>query len=433
MADKLMPQGVPNDPDSVPHELESPIGEEAQDGGEKPESKVQRLFRGMRRLTKSLRSTQPHQSEENLPENDSSSGVSERPGNSRSSPTDADQHPSADVSRLSQAVDLAIRHAGGAAAKLREVLVNSSVAGIRSVAQERDRDEILRWFVNARQLMADEKLSKSAVASELYKSINTLRVAQLLASIATTSLTSYRQSKLPLALKIALPVTAAGTVIFGAQGAGIAAFGGAIGAPVVLLLFLGTAGATSIIEAFIRDRSVRDPLTRLMLTFVEFESSRRAQKEFLAAMRADAMTPLRAVVPPEHEELMAFLFQMDPIAFERHVMSFFEEAGYPTGLTARSNDFGVDGYVFDPDGIVIVQCKRYSADNAVGRPDIQKFKGVVEEQRALRGYFVTTSRFTDEAIRSAEMSDRIELIDGKKLCDWHIHGFSKRNPNVRSD
>ncbi len=115
---------------------------------------------------------------------------------------------------------------------------------------------------------------------------------------------------------------------------------------------------------------------------------------------------------------------MDPILFERHVMSFFEQCEYPTGLTARSNDFGVDGFVFHRDGVIIVQCKRYGTENPVGRPSIQQFKGVIEEQAALRGYFVTTSRFTDEAIESARKSDRVVLVDGAKLIEWHRGGFA---------
>ncbi len=315
-------------------------------------------------------------------------------------------------------------HAGILADTARINVVKTLIAGIRSVSEERDRDEILRWFIDARQVLANADLTKADAAKELYRSINTLRVGKLVTNIAATGLRNYKASRLPLALKIALPITAVGTAIVGAQGAGIAAFGGAIGAPVALLLFLGTAGATSIIEAFIRDRSIRDPLTKLMLTFVAFETSRRAKKELLAAMRADAMTPMRTVVPDDELELREFLFQMDPIAFERHVMSFFEESGHPTGLTPRSNDFGVDGYVFHPDGIVVVQCKRYGADNAVGRPAIQQFKGVVEEQKAFRGYVVTTSRFTDEAQESAAKSNRIVLVDGALLAKWHRDGFA---------
>ncbi|MFO1002295.1 MAG: hypothetical protein U0936_18360, partial [Planctomycetaceae bacterium] len=230
-------------------------------------------------------------------------------------------------------------HAGTAANTIRAGIAQSLITAIRSISSERDRDEILRWFIDARQVLSNADLTKSEAASQMYKSVDTLRAGKLMANIAVTSLQNYKASSLPLALKVALPVTALGTAIFGAQGAGIAAFGSAMGAPVALLLFLGTAGATSIIEAFIRDRSVRDPLTKLMLTFVAFETSRRAKKELLAAMRADAMTPLRATVPDEDLPLLEFLLQMDPILFERHVMSFFEQCGHPTGLTARSNDF----------------------------------------------------------------------------------------------
>jgi restriction system protein len=221
---------------------------------------------------------------------------------------------------------------------------------------------------------------------------------------------------------VALPVTAIGVALFGMKYAGVVALGSGIGLPVILLLFLGTAGATAIIEAFVKDRNIRDPLTKLLLTFVAFETARRAKKELLDAMRADAMVPQRAEVPDDSAALLAYLMEMDPVMFERHVMSFIEKDGYPTGLTARSNDFGVDGYVFHPDGVIVVQCKRYGADNAVGRPAIQQFKGVIEEQRAFKGYFVTTSRFTDEARESAAKSDRILLIDGNELIRWHKAG-----------
>ena len=316
------------------------------------------------------------------------------------------------------------KRAGVAADLLRTNIVKSLIGGIRTVSVERDRDEILRWFIDARQVLANPDLKKSEAISQLYKTVDTLRVGKLISNFAGTGLRNYKSSKLPLSLKIALPVAAVGTAIVGAEGAGIAAFGGAIGAPVALLLFLGTAGATSIVEAFVRDRTIRDPLTKLMLTFVAFETSRRAKKELLDAMRADAMTPLRADVPESEQELHEFMLKMDPILFERHVMSFFEKSGHPTGLTARSNDFGVDGYVFHPDGIIVVQCKRYALDNAVGRPAIQQFKGVIEEQKAFRGYFVTTSRFTDEAHESSSKSERIVLVDGTSLAKWHRDGFS---------
>ena len=300
-------------------------------------------------------------------------------------------------------------------------VANALIAGIRSVSAERDRDEIIRWFMNAREILARNG-SATETATALYQTSDTIRFAQLLANTVGTSINSYHGANLPLALKVAVPVTLVGAGYFGMQGAGLLAFGTGIGLPVVLLLFLGTAGATTVVEAFVMDRSVRDPLTKLLLMFVAFENARRAKKELLDAMRADAMVPERAQVPSDFDEVLSFLMDMDPVAFERHVMSFFEKDGHPTGLTARSNDFGVDGYVFHPDGVIVVQCKRNGADNPVGRPTIQQFKGVIEEQRAFKGYVVTTSRFTDEAKESAAKSNRILLVNGEDLVRWHKEG-----------
>lgn len=58
-------------------------------------------------------------------------------------------------------------------------------------------------------------------------------------------------------MKIALPATLAAIPLVGGHAAGIAAFGGALGVPVLLLIFLGTAGITSIIEAAVTNPEAR--------------------------------------------------------------------------------------------------------------------------------------------------------------------------------
>ncbi len=58
-------------------------------------------------------------------------------------------------------------------------------------------------------------------------------------------------------------------------------------------------------------------------------------------------------------------------------------------------------------------------DNPVGRPAVQQMKGVLEEQKALRGYIVTTSRFTNEAVERASKNSKLRLIDGQTLLTWH--------------
>ena len=56
-------------------------------------------------------------------------------------------------------------------------------------------------------------------------------------SISATA-SNYRKSNLPLSMKIALPATLAAIPFVGGHAAGIAAFGGALGVPVLLLVFL---------------------------------------------------------------------------------------------------------------------------------------------------------------------------------------------------
>jgi hypothetical protein len=303
---------------------------------------------------------------------------------------------------------------------IRQQAAAATVAAIRSVSSERDREDIVRWFANAEAILSREDDTTAEKASALYATVSTRRLGGILANAARTSVLNYGGSGLPLALKVAMPVTVGGLAILGTQGAGIVAFGGGVGLPVALLLFLGTAGATTVVEAFVKDRGIRDPLTKLMMSMVAADAARRIDRELLKAMRADATVPERAVVPAEHAAILDHLIAMDPFAFERHVMTFFEDMGHAVGVTPKSNDGGFDGYVMHPDGPIVVQCKRYAPDNPVGGPDIQQLMGVVTQQQALGAYAVTTSRFTEAAKAAAASCDRIVLIDGPELVQWHV-------------
>ena len=115
--------------------------------------------------------------------------------------------------------------AGGAAADAtREAPATALINGVRAISNERDRDEVLKWFAHAEHILTTSE-SKTAAASELYRSVNTRALAGLLFNTVKASINNYRGSSLPLALKIAIPATAIGAPVLGAQGAGIAAFG----------------------------------------------------------------------------------------------------------------------------------------------------------------------------------------------------------------
>ena len=65
---------------------------------------------------------------------------------------------------------------------------------------------------------------------------------------------------------------------------------------------------------------------------------------------------------------------------------------------------------------IFIQAKRWQG--TVGRPEIQKFVGALQGQRAKKGVFITTSSYTAEAADYASRIDiKVVLIDGKRLAD----------------
>ena len=99
-----------------------------------------------------------------------------------------------------------------------------------------------------------------------------------------------------------------------------------------------------------------------------------------------------------------------------------KEAGMATRKTA---DEGIDGVIKeDRLGLetIYLQAKRWEA--AVGRPEIQKFVGALHGQRAKKGVFITTSRFSKEALDYVGQIDpKVVLIDGADIVQLMIdHG-----------
>jgi len=130
------------------------------------------------------------------------------------------------------------------------------------------------------------------------------------------------------------------------------------------------------------------------------------------------------------EDLLDYVLASSAEFFEHLVVDLLLAMGYggvdKTGyVLGRSRDGGVDGYIQeDKLGLdkIYVQAKRYARDNAVGRPAIQAFVGSLMGLGAARGVFLTTSRFTDEALGYASdvKHAKIILIDGKRLTELMI-------------
>lgn len=122
-------------------------------------------------------------------------------------------------------------------------------------------------------------------------------------------------------------------------------------------------------------------------------------------------------------ELRRKLQSGSPEFFEKAVLDLLWAMGYggPYGEREHlgsSGDGGIDGVIRqDPLGLnnVYIQAKRYADGHTVGRPAIQQFFGSLSSRGADRGVFITTSRFSSEARREADIYKTIILIDGIRL------------------
>jgi restriction system protein len=171
-----------------------------------------------------------------------------------------------------------------------------------------------------------------------------------------------------------------------------------------------------------RSRSKAMPAGRTDATS-EFVSDGTAPVEAIAAAVRESNEVLAA-------DVLQRLLEQPPAFLEQLVLTLLTAMGYggragaSTEHLGRSGDGGIDGIVRqDVLGLdrVYVQAKRYAADNTVGRPDIQAFVGALHGQQADRGVFITTSRFSAEALSYVErIPNRIVLIDGRRLAELMI-------------
>jgi restriction system protein len=124
-------------------------------------------------------------------------------------------------------------------------------------------------------------------------------------------------------------------------------------------------------------------------------------------------------------EILDRLKACTPSFFERLVVAVLVKMGYggtladaAASITGRSGDEGIDGIINeDRLGLdaIYIQAKRWEA--VIGRPEIQKFVGALQGQRAQKGVFITTSDFTREAQDYVKnISNKVILINGPTLA-----------------
>jgi restriction system protein len=127
-------------------------------------------------------------------------------------------------------------------------------------------------------------------------------------------------------------------------------------------------------------------------------------------------------------ELLQQIKSSSPGLFERIVVELLVKMGYGGSrqdagrAIGRSGDEGIDGIIKEDRlglDIIYIQAKKW--ENTVGRPEVQKFAGALQGQRAKKGIMITTSDFSKDAHDyAARIDSKIVLMDGEQLTQFMI-------------
>lgn len=124
------------------------------------------------------------------------------------------------------------------------------------------------------------------------------------------------------------------------------------------------------------------------------------------------------------DDLLTLVKSAPPSFFEQLVVDLLVRMGYGGTLEdagqaiGKSGDGGIDGIIKEDRlglDFVYIQAKRW--ENPVHAPEVRGFAGSLEERRARRGVFITTSTFSTGARTFVNnIEKRIVLIDGAELA-----------------
>ena len=130
------------------------------------------------------------------------------------------------------------------------------------------------------------------------------------------------------------------------------------------------------------------------------------------------------------QEMLEKILAAPSAFFEQLVVNLVTAMGYGGSVAdagqalGQSGDGGVDG-VINEDALgldrIYVQAKRYKDGNIVGPGAIRDFFGALDQFKAGKGLFVTTSTFSASAVKTTDgLSKRIVLVDGTRLAKLMI-------------
>jgi restriction system protein len=179
------------------------------------------------------------------------------------------------------------------------------------------------------------------------------------------------------------------------------------------------------------------PFLRHFPEFIEFQLGQNKETEEITTVTdSELITPEESIEGAYQRaraglaiELLQTVKDCSPEFFERLVVDLLLRMGYggtrkdAGRAIGKSGDGGIDGIINEDRlglDVVYIQAKRWDS-TSVGRPEIQKFAGALQGNRARKGIFLTTSTFNKDAYDFASRIDsKIVLMDGETIAQLMI-------------
>jgi restriction system protein len=169
--------------------------------------------------------------------------------------------------------------------------------------------------------------------------------------------------------------------------------------------------------------------------FQEFQKRHKNKKIIAGEKETISKTPLE-ILEDNYlilrsnlaDELLSNIAKCSPAFFENLVVELLVGMGYGGTLSdagqtvGKSGDGGIDGIIKEDKlglDVVYIQAKRW--EGTVGSKEIRNFVGALAGHKANKGVFITTSKFTQEALSFTQaITPKVILIDGEFLANLMI-------------
>jgi restriction endonuclease Mrr len=197
-----------------------------------------------------------------------------------------------------------------------------------------------------------------------------------------------------------------------------------------VLLSKDSDGTYRYVEGEVSLPSQQEAESRLYAASVRIEESGGFQEELYSESELEQQKDASLFVLTIDDEIKKYfkknpqkLYELHPRKFEELVASILKDMGFDVELTQATRDGGRDIIAHVRNAVCSylthIECKRYAPDNKVGVGIIREVIGVHNIRRATKSVIVTTSFFSSDAIKEAQMMEnQLDLKDFNDLKSW---------------